>query len=70
MKNLAGAVAQNHYGYTSWTFLPPATDSYLVNAIEQVWLGQMSVKDFLTTLDATYQQEKKDGKVPTIPSRQ
>ncbi|MGH7004667.1 MAG: ABC transporter substrate-binding protein, partial [Alphaproteobacteria bacterium] len=69
MKNLSTAVAQNHYGYTTWTFLPPATDTYLVNGIEEVWLGQLSVEDFLSTLDATFQQEKTDGKVPAVPPR-
>lgn len=69
MKNLAAAVQANHYGYTSWTFLPPATDTWLVNGIEQVWLGQLSVKDYLATFNTTFQQEKAAGKVPTIPPR-
>ncbi|SJZ59533.1 ABC transporter substrate-binding protein [Consotaella salsifontis] len=33
MKGLATSVANNHYGYTTWTFLPPATDAFLVNGI-------------------------------------
>ncbi|PIO96532.1 Extracellular solute-binding protein family 1 [uncultured Pleomorphomonas sp.] len=69
MKTLADAVADNHYGYTSWTFLPPATDSQLVNGIEEVWLGRSTVADFLAQLDATFQQEKADGKVPAVPAR-
>lgn len=69
MGNLATAVNANQYGYTTWTFLPPATDTYLVSGMEEVWLGQTTTQDFLAKLDAAFQQEKAEGKVPTIPSR-
>ena len=69
MGKLATAVDANQYGYTTWTFLPPATDTYLVSGMEEVWLGQTTTQDFLAKLDATFQQEKAEGKVPTIPSR-
>jgi raffinose/stachyose/melibiose transport system substrate-binding protein len=69
MKNLAAAVDANQYGYTTWTFLPPATDTYLVSGMEEVWLGKTTTADFLATLDKTFQQEKGEGKVPAIPAR-
>jgi raffinose/stachyose/melibiose transport system substrate-binding protein len=69
MKNLATAVGNNQYGYTTWTFLPPATDTYLVSGMEEVWLGKSTVKDYLKKWDDTFQKEKKDGKVPAIPPR-
>lgn len=69
MQTLAAAVAAGNYGYTSWTFLPPATDSFLVSGIEEVWLGRSTTTAFLTQLDATFQQEMSEGKVPTVPSR-
>ena len=69
MKNLASAVAANQYGYTTWTFLPPATDTYLVSGMEEVWLGKSTTKDFLAKLDATFKQEMSEGKVPAIPTR-
>ena len=69
MKTLADAVGDNKYGYTSWTFLPPATDTQLINGIEEVWLGRATVADYLAQLDATFQQEKAEGKVPAVPAR-
>ena len=69
MKQLSSAVAAGNYGYTSWTFLPPATDTYLVNGIEEVWLKKTSTADFLKKLDETFKQEKDAGKVPAIPPR-
>ena len=69
MKTLADSVAKNQYGYTSWTFLPPATDTQLINGIEEVWLGRSTVADYLAQLDATFQQEKAEGKVPAVPAR-
>jgi raffinose/stachyose/melibiose transport system substrate-binding protein len=69
MATLASAVAEDRYGYTTWTFLPPATDTYLVSGIEEVWLGAITVEDFLATLDATFQGEMAEGKVPAVPER-
>ncbi|MDB5541639.1 MAG: extracellular solute-binding protein family 1, partial [Devosia sp.] len=69
MKNLAASVDKGQYGYTTWTFLPPATDTYLVSGMEEVWLGKSTTADFLAKLDATFKQEAAEGKVPAIPAR-
>ncbi len=69
MKTLALAVEANRYGYTTWTFLPPATDAYLVNGIEEVWLERNTIEDFLKKLDESFKQEMEQGKVPAIPAR-
>lgn len=69
MATLASAVADDRYGYTTWTFLPPATDTYLVSGIEEVWLGAITVEEFLATLDETFQGELAEGKVPAVPER-
>jgi len=69
MKNLSTAVGAGQYGYTTWTFLPPATDTYLVSGMEEVWLKKISSKDYLKKLDETFQQEKAAGKVPAVPKR-
>ncbi|ESY07284.1 ABC transporter substrate-binding protein [Mesorhizobium sp. RSR565B] len=69
MKNLSTAVGAGQYGYTTWTFLPPATDTYLVSGMEEVWLKKISSKDYLKKLDETFQQEKTAGKVPAAPKR-
>ncbi|TIO10849.1 extracellular solute-binding protein [Mesorhizobium sp.] len=69
MKNLSSAVGDGRYGYTTWTFLPPGTDSYLVSGMEEVWLKKTTSKDYLKKLDDTFKQEKDAGKVPAIPKR-
>jgi raffinose/stachyose/melibiose transport system substrate-binding protein len=69
MKQLGTAVAAGNYGYTTWTFLPPATDTYLVSGMEEVWLKKLSTADFLKKLDQTFKTEKDAGKVPAIPPR-
>ena len=69
MKQLASAVAAGKYGYTTWTFLPPATDTYLVSGMEEVWLKKAKPADFLKKLDDTFKQERDAGKAPAVPAR-
>lgn len=69
MQNLSTAVGAGKYGYTTWTFLPPATDTYLVSGMEEVWLNKISSTDYLKKLDATFKQEKDAGKAPAVPPR-
>ena len=69
MQTLAQSVAEDEYGYTTWTFLPPATVSFLVSGIEEVWLDRSTTQQFLEQLDATFKQEMAEGKVPAIPAR-
>lgn len=69
MTTLASSVNDGNYGYTTWTFLPPATDTYLVSGMEEVWLKKLSTADFLKKLDETFKQEAAEGKVPAIPAR-
>lgn len=69
MKNLSRSVNDGNYGYTTWTFLPPATDSYLINGIEEVWLDKTDTKSFLAKMEDTFQKEFKAGKAPAVPGR-
>ena len=69
METLAAAVDNNQYGYTTWTFLPPATANYIIQGIEEVWFGNLSVEDYLAEVDETFQRELEEGKVPAIPQR-
>ena len=67
--SLTDAIKRNQYGYATWAFWPPATEQYLINGIEQVWLGQSSPKAYLAEVNKTFQAELKEGKVPPIPAR-
>ena len=62
--SFAKAVGQGAYGYTTWTFWPPATEDYLIHGIEQVWLGQISTEDYLKKMEDIFAKELADGKVP------
>ena len=67
--SLTDAIKSNEYGYATWAFWPPATEQYLINGIEQVWLGQVTPKAYLTEINKTFQAELKEGKVPPLPAR-
>lgn len=69
MAELAKTVDDTKYGYTSWTFLPPATNNYLIGGIEEVWFGRVTPAEYLQQLDDTFQRELEEGKVPAIPAR-
>ena len=69
LNDLAHAVDENLYGYTTWTFMPPATNSYLVNGIEQVWFDAITPEEFLAKLDVTFEKEYASGKVASVPAR-
>lgn len=66
--SLTDAVNKNQVGYTTWTFWPPATEQYLINGIEEVWLGKTTTQDYLAKLDALFKKEKSEGKVPPLPN--
>lgn len=61
------AVAQGNFGYTTWTFWPPATEDYLIHGIEQVWFGQISSDDYLKKVQEIFARELAEGKVPPRP---
>jgi raffinose/stachyose/melibiose transport system substrate-binding protein len=60
----AKAVGEGNYGYTTWTFWPPATEDYLIHGIEQVWLGQITTADYLKKMQDIFAKELAEGKVP------
>ncbi len=63
------AAADNRYGYTTWTFWPPKSDVYIYEEIERVWLGEISVDDYLSGLDELFGEELMAGDIPPIPPR-
>jgi raffinose/stachyose/melibiose transport system substrate-binding protein len=66
---LSKAVGQGNFGYTTWTFWPPATEDYLIHGIEQVWLGQISTEDYLKKMQEVFAKEMAEGKVPPLAAR-
>ena len=71
-KTIAGlhdAFGKGQYGFTTWTFWPGATDSYLIEGIEQVWLNKITTDAYLGRIQTLFSQEAKEGKVPPLPPR-
>jgi raffinose/stachyose/melibiose transport system substrate-binding protein len=71
-KTVAGlheAFTKGQYGFTTWTFWPGATDSYLIEGIEQVWLNKITTDAYLGRIQTLFSQEAKEGKVPPLPPR-
>jgi len=69
VRDMHDAFLTNHYGFTTWTFWPGATDTYLIEGIEQVWLNRATPEAYLNKLQTVFAQEFKDGKVPPLPPR-
>ena len=63
------AFAANNYGYTTWTFWPPATETYLIEEIERVWAGEITAEEYLQGHQERFDAEREDGAVPPIPAR-
>lgn len=67
--DFAKASDENRYGYTTWTFFPPKTDQYIFEEIEKVWVGDMTVEEYLAGIEAEFQQEMQAGETLAIPDR-
>lgn len=63
------AFSANNYGYTTWTFWPPESETFLIENIEKVWAGEMTVEDYLAGHQAKFDEERAAGAVPAIPAR-
>jgi raffinose/stachyose/melibiose transport system substrate-binding protein len=69
LQKLNDASANNDYGYTTWTFFPPKTETYLIETIEKVWSGDMTVDQYLQGMQDQFDQEFAAGDIPPIPKR-
>jgi raffinose/stachyose/melibiose transport system substrate-binding protein len=61
--------SEGGYGYTTWTFLPPQSDTYLIEEIEKVWAGDITVEAYLQGLQDIFATELEAGDVPPLPAR-
>ncbi len=63
------AFAAGNYGYTTWTFWPPESETYLIEEIEKVWAGEMTAEEYLQGHQEKFDTEREAGAVPPIPER-
>ena len=66
---LSEAMVSGRYGYAPWTFWPAKTDDYMRGGVEEVWLKQITPKQFSDKVNDIFQQELKDGVVKKPPPR-
>ncbi len=66
---LNNASSAGSYGYTTWTFWPPKTETYLIEEIEKVWAGDTTVANYLKGMQDIFATELAAGSVPPVPGR-
>ena len=54
-------------GYTTWTFWPAKSDTYIYEQMDKVLVGKVSPQDYCAGLDSTFQEELKSGDTPPVP---
>jgi raffinose/stachyose/melibiose transport system substrate-binding protein len=54
-------------GYTTWTFWPPKSDTYIYTDMDKVITGDLTPKAYLEGLDKIFAGELKQGLVPPLP---
>jgi raffinose/stachyose/melibiose transport system substrate-binding protein len=66
---LTEASNAGNYGYTTWTFFPAATDTYLAETIERVWSGELTPQEYLEGMQTSFDEEVARGTQPPLPTR-
>jgi raffinose/stachyose/melibiose transport system substrate-binding protein len=55
-------------GYTTWTFWPSKSDTYIYEEMEKVLVGKVSPKEYCAGLDTLFTEELAAGSRPPVPS--
>jgi raffinose/stachyose/melibiose transport system substrate-binding protein len=55
-------------GYTTWTFYPQVTETYMIQEFERVITDQTTAKEFCAGMQERFAKELKAGAVPASPS--
>lgn len=59
--------ASTNVGYTTWTFLPVRSDTYVYEQMDKVLVGDVSPQGWAAGLDEVFQEELADGGTPPVP---
>ncbi|MGW0735527.1 ABC transporter substrate-binding protein [Streptomyces sp. NPDC002851] len=59
--------AATSIGYTTWTFFPQQTETYMIDYFENVITGQMTAKKYCEGIESRFTAERAKGRVPTAP---
>jgi raffinose/stachyose/melibiose transport system substrate-binding protein len=63
------AFESGQYGYTTWTFWPPATAEYIIEGMELVWNERITPEEFCAEQQRIFELDLAAGNVPPIPER-
>jgi raffinose/stachyose/melibiose transport system substrate-binding protein len=64
---LGKASKEGRVGYTTWTFWPPKSDTYVYEEMEKVLVGDSTPQEYCQGLAEVFEQERADGQVPSLP---
>jgi raffinose/stachyose/melibiose transport system substrate-binding protein len=53
-------------GYTTWTFWPPKSDTYIIDSMDGVITGSSTPAAYCAGLDTVFKAELAQGKVPPL----
>lgn len=59
--------SSTNVGYTTWTFWPPKSDTYIYRELDKVLLGDVSPADYCAGLEEVFRSEFDAGKVAPVP---
>lgn len=65
-EQLGSYSARGLIGYTTWTFWPPKSDTYIINSFENVITRKMTPAQYCSGLQSVFQQEFAQGLVPPL----
>lgn len=63
------AFAADNYGYTTWVFWGPKTNSYMIEEVERLWAGDITAQQYMEGWQELHQEEMAEGMVPPAPAR-
>ena len=66
--DFADVTGQGRIGYTTWTFWPAAPNVQLWEAIENVWVGDDTVDNYLAEHQALWDAARQDGQILPVPA--
>lgn len=66
-KLLMDAQTNNQIGYCSWTFYPSDMRVYMNENTDALFLGQLSIEDYLAQAQTYIDQAREDGTIPQLP---
>lgn len=66
--DFAAVTGDGRIGYTTWTFWPAAPNVQLWEAVESVWVGELSIDEYLAEQQALWDQVRETGATLPVPA--